>query len=470
MGAKPFLGEDFLLHTDAARMLFHNYAKDMPIFDYHCHLPVEEVGENRQFKNLTQIWLYGDHYKWRAMRAHGVEERFITGDATDREKFEAWARTVPGTLRNPLYHWTHMELRNPFGVKDLLSPETAGKVYDTCEEMLQQDDFSSRGLLKRMNVKVVCTTDDPVDDLAHHIKMGKEDFGTKVYPAWRPDNGIAIENPTTFNAWVEKLEKSSGVTVKDFDSYLEAIKKRHTFFHEQGCRLSDHGLETMYAEDYTLGEIASIFGKVRSGKTPTGAEVLKFRSCLLYEYAIMDSDKKWVQQYHIGALRGNNTRMGERIGPNTGYDSIGDFEVAKPMSRFFDRLEREDKLAPTIIYNLNPRDNPLLATMIGNFQDGKTPGKMQFGSGWWFLDQKAGMTDQLNTLSNMGLLSRFVGMLTDSRSFLSYPRHEYFRRTLCGLLGEDVQNGELPGDMDMLGKMVKDICWNNAVNYFDMAV
>jgi glucuronate isomerase len=462
--------EDFLLHTETARTLYHDYAKDMPIYDYHCHLPPDQIAQNRRFENLTQAWLAGDHYKWRAMRANGVDERLITGDASDWEKFEAWASTVPATLRNPLYHWTHLELKTPFGITDLLNADSARRMYDSCSEMLQQDDFTTRGLLKQMNVKVVCTTDDPVDSLEHHIAMAAEETETKMYPAWRPDMALAIDRPEEFLAWLKKLEQASGEEVKDFESFLSALQKRHDYFHEHGCRLSDHGLEQPYAENYKSAEIRFIFDEVLQGNQPTREECLAYWSCVLHELALMDHARGWVQQFHLGAIRNVNAHKVATLGKDTGYDSIGDFDMGRALGAFLNRLESKGKLCKTILYNLNPRDNALFAAMIGNFQDGSVPGKMQFGSGWWFLDQKHGMIDQLNALSNMGLLSRFVGMLTDSRSFLSYPRHEYFRRILCSLIGDDVENGELPSDMPLLGSMVQDICWNNADNYFDMQV
>ena len=377
--AKEFLGDDFLLHTPTAKTLFHDHAKGMEIFDYHCHLPVEEISSNKKFANLTAIWLYGDHYKWRAMRANGIDEKFITGDASDRDKFRAWARTVPQTLRNPLYHWTHMELRNPFGIQDLLSEKTADKIYDACEEMLQKDEFSTQGLLRKMKVKVVCTTDDPIDDLKHHKQMAGEDFGCKVYPAWRPDKGMAVEDAKSFNEYVGKVEATSGVEVKDFKTYVDAIRKRHAFFHENGCRLSDHGIENIEAAAYTDAEISAAFAKIRSGKELDATEIEKFRSCMLYEFAVLDAEAGWVQQYHVGAYRNVNSSMVEKLGRDTGFDSMGDFDQGRGMGRLFDRLDREGKLAPTIVYNLNPVNNALLATMAGNFNDGKTPGKMQFG-------------------------------------------------------------------------------------------
>lgn len=463
---KNFMCEDFLLQTETAKRLYHEHAAKMPIFDYHCHIAASEIAEDKQFDNMTQVWLYGDHYKWRGMRSNGVAERYCTGDASDWEKFEKWAETVPATIRNPLYHWTHLELKKPFGIKDkLLGPDTAKEIYEECNAMLRRPEFSCRNLILKVNVKAICTTDDPVDSLEHHIKIKNDGFAAKVLPTWRPDKGMAVEKPEVFNGWVGLLEEASGVEVRDFASYIEAIRKRHDFFHEVGCRVSDHGLETAYAEDYTEGEIKNIFNKVRSGAVLDAGDVLKFKSAMMVEFALMNHEKGWVQQLHMGAIRNNSTRLFKKLGPDTGFDSIGDFEVAKPLSKFLDRLDVDNKLCKTILYNLNPRDNEVLATMLGNFQDGSCPGKMQLGSGWWFLDQKDGMEKQMNALSNLGLLSRFVGMLTDSRSFLSYSRHEYFRRILCNLLGNDVENGEIPADMDLLGKMVEDISFNNAKEY-----
>ncbi|MBN2592492.1 MAG: glucuronate isomerase [Sedimentisphaerales bacterium] len=463
-----FIHQDFLLQTDIARNLYHQHAEKMPIFDYHCHLPVQQVADDARFENITQVWLYGDHYKWRAMRTNGVDERFCTGDASDWEKFQMWAQTVPFCLRNPLYHWTHMELKRPFGITKLLSPDTAKEIYDKCSELLKSPKFSARGIMHQMNVKIVCTTDDPVDDLRYHRKIATDGFEIKVYPAWRPDKGMAAENTKAMNAWIEKLQSASNLEVKDFTSYVEAIRKRHDFFHENNCRLSDHGIETAYSEDYTDSEIEKIFAKIRKDKTLNLDEILKFKSAMMYEFGLMDAEKGWVQQLHMGALRNNNSRLFKSLGPDTGFDSIGDFEVGKPLVKFLDRLDSQNKLAKTILYNLNPRDNELLATMIGNFQDGSVAGKMQLGSGWWFLDQKDGMEKQINALSSLGLLSRFVGMLTDSRSFLSYPRHEYFRRLLCNIIGNDVEAGLIPKDIKLLGQMVEDISYNNAKNYFGM--
>jgi len=463
---KPFMDDDFLLQTETAKRLYHDYAEAMPIFDYHCHISPQEIAEDRRFNNLAEIWLHGDHYKWRAMRANGVDEKYCTGDAGDWEKFEKWAETAPYTMRNPLYHWTHLELRKPFGITQQLDPSSARPIWDTCNGLLNTNDFSCRGLILKANVRVICTTDDPVDSLEYHRSIKASGFGVKVIPAWRPDKAMALEDPEIFNAYVSKLEAASGISISSFDNFMDAIGKRHLFFHENGCRLSDHGLETMYAETYTMAEIRAIFDHIRSGKAPSAEELLKFKSAMLYEFAVMDHERNWTQQYHFGALRNNNKRMFEAVGPDKGFDSIGDFPVATALSKFLDRLETNKKLTRTILYNLNPGDNEVMATMAGNFQDGSEPGKIQWGSGWWFLDQKDGMTSQLNTLSSLGLLSRFVGMLTDSRSFLSYSRHEYFRRILCNLIGTDVENGEIPADLDFLGSMVKDISFNNAEKYF----
>lgn len=466
---KSFIHEDFLLQNDAARELYHMYAEEQPIIDYHCHLNPEYIAKDQLFDNLGQIWLEGDHYKWRAMRTNGVDERYCTGkDVSDWKKFKKWAETVPYTMRNPLYHWTHLELKRAFGVDKLLSPETAKEIYDVCTAKLQTPEFSARGLLKKFNVEVVCTTDDPADSLEYHLALKKENFDVKVLPAWRPDKAMAVEDPVKYRAYVERLSKVSGVTISHFDDLIEALRQRHDFFASVGCRLSDHGIEEFYAEPYTLVEISRIFDKVFGGKQLACEEVRKFKSAMLHEGAVMDWEKGWTQQFHYGAIRDNNTRLFNLIGPDTGFDSIGDFTVAKAMSHFFDSLDKDNKLTKTIIYNLNPRDNYLVGAMIGNFQDGTVPGKMQFGSGWWFLDQINGMTEQMNSLSNLGLLSRFVGMLTDSRSFLSYPRHEYFRRTLCNLIGTDVEKGLLPAsEMEFLGKMVQDISYFNAKKYFN---
>ncbi|MGW8256134.1 MAG: glucuronate isomerase, partial [Thermoguttaceae bacterium] len=446
--------------------------KRMPILDYHCHLPPREIAENRRFENLTQIWLAGDHYKWRAMRAAGVDERFITGDADDWEKFQKWAETVPQTLRNPLYHWTHLELKRPFGVSDrLLSPQTAEHIWKECNAKLASPEFSCRGIMQRMGVVLVCTTDDPTDSLEHHVALASDkSFKIKVLPAFRPDKALAVENPVAFNAWVEKLAQASSVEIKDdFARFLEALQNRHDFFHNLGCRISDHGLETFYAANYTDSQLKASFSRVRAGKVLSEDETLKFRSAMLHEFGLMDHAKGWAQQFHFGVLRNNNSRLFQAIGPDIGCDSIGDFTIGRSMARFFDRLDCKNSLAKTVLYNINPANNELVATMIGNFQGG-VPGKMQFGSGWWFLDQKDGMEKQLDALSNLGLLSRFIGMTTDSRSFLSYTRHEYFRRILCNRLGQEIKAGLLPREMELIGSMVQDICFRNAARYFGFAL
>lgn len=464
---KPFMDENFVLETKTAQDLYHNHAAKMPIIDYHCHLIPQEVGDNKVYQNLTQAWLYGDHYKWRAMRTNGTDEKFCTGNASDYEKFEKWAATVPHTLRNPLYHWTHLELRRYFGIEDILNPSTAKKVYDEASAKLITPEYSVRGLMTKMNVETVCTTDDPIDSLEYHKKCKEDGFAVNVLPTWRPDKAMAVEVPEAYNAYLDKLAEVSGVSISKFVDLLEALKNRHDFFAEMGCKVSDRGIEEFYAEDYTQSEIDAIFDKIRGGKSLNQEEILKFKSAMMYEFGVMDHAKGWTQQLHYGAIRNNSTRLFNKLGPDTGFDSIGDFSVAKSMSKFLNRLDLEDKLPKTIIYNLNPRDNELVATMLGNFQDGSIPGKIQMGSGWWFLDQKDGMEKQMNALSVLGLLSRFVGMLTDSRSLLSYPRHEYFRRILCNLIGNDVEKGLLPNDMGLLGEMVENISYNNAKNYFN---
>ncbi|MBF6627412.1 MAG: glucuronate isomerase [Proteiniphilum sp.] len=465
---QSFIHENFLLQTEAARELYHEHAKNQPIIDYHCHLDPGYIANDHKFDNLGQLWLEGDHYKWRAMRTNGIDENYCTGkESSDWEKFEKWAETVPYTMRNPLYHWTHLELKSGFGVDKLLHPGSAREIYDECSAKLRTPEYSARGLMKKFDVRVVCTTDDPADNLEHHLSLKNEGFGIKVLPTWRPDKAMAVENAAAYRAYLEKLSDVSGVTITRFSDLIEALRSRHDFFATVGCKLSDHGIEEFYAEEYTQTAIEQIFDKVCGGRELNREEVLKFKSAMLYEGALMDWEKGWTQQFHYGAIRNNNTRLFNKLGADTGFDSIGDFTVAKAMSRFFDQLDRDNRLAKTIIYNLNPGDNDMIATMIGNFQDGSVAGKIQFGSGWWFLDQKSGMEAQLNSLSNLGLLSRFVGMLTDSRSFISYPRHEYFRRILCNLIGNDVEQGLLPSsEMAFLGEMVENISYNNAKNFF----
>lgn len=464
---KAFLDQDFLLQSPTAQTLYHQYAAPMPIIDYHNHLVPQQIADDHQFENITQAWLYGDHYKWRAMRAHGVDEKYITGSASDEEKFMKWAETVPFTMRNPLYHWTHLELQRYFGVTEVLNSASAKRIYDHCAALLKTPEYSVKNLLLKMNVKVLCTTDDPIDDLGYHKQIKASGYAIKVLPTFRPDKAMAVDDVATFNSYVTSLAQVVGYGIQDLSTYKKAIGERHDYFHACGGRLSDHGLEHIYAEDYTEEQIAKIFGQLVSGASVSDHEKWQFKSAMLVYFAHLDHAKGWTQQFHLGALRNNNARLLGSLGPDTGFDSIGDFEQAKPLSKFLNHLDSTNQLAKTILYNLNPGDNELLATMTGNFQDGTIVGKMQFGSGWWFLDQKDGMERQINALSNMGLLSHFVGMLTDSRSFLSFPRHEYFRRILCNLMGQDVENGELPADIEWLGKLVKDISYTNASEFFN---
>ncbi|MDW7693913.1 glucuronate isomerase [Flammeovirgaceae bacterium SG7u.111] len=463
---KKFLDESFILETPTAEKLFHGHAKEMPIIDYHCHLPPEDIASDRQFANLTEIWLEGDHYKWRAMRTNGVDERYCTGDATPFEKFEKWAETVPYTMRNPLYHWTHMELKRYFGIDKILNKETAKEIYDECTAKLQTPEYSVRNLLRKMKVEVVCTTDDPADSLEFHQKIKEEGIDIKVLPTFRPDKSLAVEDTSTYNAYIDSLATTAKINITNLDELKEALTSRAEFFNEMGGRLSDHGLETIYNENISAGEAKVLFAKIRSGIELTTDEIAMFKSHMLVFLGELYHTLGWTQQFHLGALRNNSSRMVKLLGPDTGFDSIGDFEIGRPLSGYLNKLDTNDKLTKTILYNLNPRDNELMATMIGNFNDGSVAGKMQFGSGWWFLDQKDGMQKQMEALSNMGLLSRFVGMLTDSRSFLSFPRHEYFRRILCNMLGNDVENGLLPNEEKWLGEMVENICYNNANNFF----
>lgn len=463
---RPFIHDDFLLGSPLAADLYHRVAAPLPIVDFHCHLPVDQIASDHRFRSLTAIWLDGDHYKWRAMRASGVPERLCTGDGSDWEKFEAWARTVPDTLRNPLYHWTHMELRRPFGIEALLSPSTAREVFERASALLAQPAFSTLGLLEGFRVAVVSTTDDPTDSLGHHAALSRRaDPVTRVYPTWRPDRALDVDDPPAFVGWVARLEVASGRAVSGLDSFLEALDARHQAFHDLGCRASDHGLEVALAEPHADAAVASSFARVRAGHPIDAGAAMQLKSALLHRLAVMDHSRGWVQQFHLGALRDNNTRLRTTLGRDCGADSIGDFEQARPLARFLDRLDAGNQLARTILYNSNPRDNELFASLIGSFQDG-TPGKMQYGAAWWFLDQLDGMERQLNALSNLALLSQFVGMVTDSRSFLSYSRHEYFRRLLCNMLAEDVRRGLIPEDRSLLERLVRRVSFENARDFF----
>lgn len=461
-----FLTDDFLLHSEVARELYHGFAADEPILDYHCHLPPEQIAGNKQFRNLYEVWLAGDHYKWRAMRANGVPEKYVTGDASDREKFLAYARTVPRTVRNPLYHWTHMELKRFFGITKLLNEETAEAIWEEANEKLATPELSTHGILKANRVAALCTTDDPADPLPHHKAIAASGLPTKVYPTFRPDGALLVDQPEKLAEWCARLEKSSGVACGDHAGFLAALDARHAAFHAAGGRLSDHGMETMFAEACTDEEAARIYEAARAGRAASAQETAKFISHLMINLGRLDAKRGWTKQLHLGALRNVNSRMARQIGKDAGFDTIGSYQHAAPLARYLDALDATNELPRTILYNLNPADNYLFACMIGNFQDGSVAGKIQFGSGWWFLDQKEAMEWQMNALSNLGLLSRFVGMLTDSRSFLSYSRHEYFRRILCNLLGQDVVNGELPHDMTLLGGIVRDISFGNAQAYF----
>jgi len=460
-----FIHEDFLLGTNTARRLYHLYAEGEPIFDYHCHISPRDIAENRQFKNVFEIWLEGDHYKWRAMRTNGVPERLITGKATPQEKFRAWAATVPHTLRNPLYHWTHLELKRYFGITELLDEKSADRIWKTANEKLATPELSTQGILKKFKVKVVCTTDDPTDNLEQHRAFASQGHPTKMLPAFRPDRALTVNQPAAFNRWVGQLAEAADVNINSFNAFLDALRKRHEYFHSQDCRLSDHGMNHCFADFCSDQAAAAIFDKARRGELVSPAEHGQFASFMMLLFGQLDAKRGWTKQLHLGVLRNNNARLLKQLGPDTGFDSIGDFPQCQTLAAYLDRLDRENALPKTIIYNVNPADNYAFATMIGNFQDGTIPGKVQFGSGWWFLDQREGMEWQLNALSNLGLLSRFVGMITDSRSFMSYCRHEYFRRVLCNLIGRDVENGELPDDEKLLGPMIRNICYANAKHY-----
>jgi glucuronate isomerase len=461
-----FLTDDFLLQNEFARILYHDYAKDLPIIDYHCHLPQRDIARNRQFENISQIWLAGDHYKWRAMRTLGINEKYITGNASDKDKFEKWAYTVPYTVRNPLYHWTHLELQRYFGINQLLNPDSADNIYHDCTEKLNTPEYSTRSLLKKMKVQVVCTTDDPADSLEDHIQLKQENFEIKILPTFRPDKAYAVENPAAYLTYLGQLGGVANMEINRFTDLLKALEKRIEFFVSVGCKLADHGLEQLYHFKANAFDIEVLFKKVKKLEHLTTEEAHFFKYKTLLELCRLYHKHGWTQQFHLGALRNTNERMLRELGPDTGFDSIGDFSQSVALARFLNELDSTNQLAKTILYNLNPADNEVMGTMIGNFNDGSSKGKIQFGSAWWFLDQKDGMEKQINALSNLGLLSCFIGMLTDSRSFLSYPRHEYFRRILCNLIGRDVENGELPKDEKWLGKIVSDICHYNAKEYF----
>ncbi len=467
---KRFMDENFLLSNDTAIKLYHDYAKDMPIYDYHCHLNPKDIWEDKAYINITEVWLYGDHYKWRAMRSDGIDEKYITGDASDYEKFVAWAKTVPNCIGNPLYHWTHLELQRFFGIYEILNEETAESIWNRCNEILNSEGFTPRGLIKKSNVKLIGTTDDPVDSLEYHQKIrGDEKLDVKVVPSFRPDKGVEI-NKEGFQGWVNKLSEVVGRSIESYEDLLKALRERIEFFHIEGCRISDHALDYVPYKEATIEEVSTIFEKAMNMEKVSLEEEKKYKTYTLSYMGRIYREKNWTMQIHIGAMRNNNTSMFKKVGADTGFDSISDYEIALPLSRFLDLLNEENKLPKTILYTLNPKDNYILGTMLGNFQGDGIPGKIQFGSGWWFNDQKDGMIKQMTDLANLGLLSRFVGMLTDSRSFLSYTRHEYFRRILCNFIGEWVENGEAPNDMVLLGIMVKNICYNNAENYFGIDI
>lgn len=465
--SKTFIHDNFLLENKYAEELYHNYSKNQPIIDYHNHLPPQQIADDKIFENITQVWIEGDHYKWRAMRTLGINEKFITGNASDKDKFLNWAKTVPYAVRNPLYHWTHLELARYFGISDLLNEKSAENIWHITQEKLQSEGYSCRGLLKKVNAEFVCTTEDPTDSLQYHKQLADDNFGVKVSTAFRPDKAILIA-AEGYNEYLEALAKASGINIGSFTDLCDALKNRIEYFHNNGCRICDHGLSHLYFESYTETEVNAILQKRMAKQPLSEEEALKFQSAILIYLCETYHEFGWVQQFHLGALRNNNSRMHKLLGPDTGWDSMGDYPQAEKLSAFLNALDSKNKLCKTIVYNLNPADNEVIATMIGNFNDGSVKGKVQFGSGWWFLDQKDGMTKQMNALSNMGLISCFIGMLTDSRSFLSFPRHEYFRRILCNLIGDEIKRGELPNDMEWLGKIVADISYFNAKEYFDL--
>jgi len=467
---KKFMDENFLLNNETAVKLYHDYAKDMPIYDYHCHISPKEIAENKKYKNITEVWLGGDHYKWRAIRSNGIDEKYITGDADDKEKFFKWCETIPHCIGNPLYHWTHLELKRYFGIDCILSPETAEYVWNKCNELLQRDDFTVREIIKKSNVKLICTTDDPVDSLEYHKAIAEDKtFDVKVLPTFRPDKGMNIEKDG-FAEWIGKLSKVSGIDIKSFEDLKEALKLRIEFFHNMGCRISDHALDPVVYCEATEDEVDAIFKKALKGESLSKQEIEAYKTAYMIFVGREYARRGWAMQLHIGTIRNNNKKMMKLLGPDTGFDAMGDYNIAQPLAELLNSLEETGELPKTILYGINPAYNEVLGTIMGCFQGGSVPGKIQLGSGWWFNDQKDGMIKQMVALANLGLLSRFVGMLTDSRSFLSYTRHEYFRRILCNLIGEWAENGEVPADMDYLGGIVKDICYNNAVRYFGIEV
>lgn len=465
---RSFIQDDFLLQNDFAQKMYHNYAKSLPLIDYHNHLSPKEIAENHTYKNCTEVWLKGDHYKWRAMRTLGIDENYITGNATDKEKFLKWAETVPYTVRNPLYHWTHLELQRYFGIKILMKPDNAEEIYEFTKDELQKEHFRTQGLLNKMNVEVLSTTDDPVDNLRYHQQYLQQNKSFKLVPSFRPDKTYAVENPEEYVGYLKELGTVSNIEIKSYTDLVNALRNRIEFFEKHGCKISDHGLEQLYFYELGKYDIEKLFKKVLDGRKLSKEEVTYFKFETLIHLCRSYHKLGWVQQFHLGALRNTNQRMLNNLGPDTGFDSIGDFKQAMPLAQFLNLLDSTNQLTKTVVYNLNPADNEVFASMIGNFNDGSVKGKMQFGSAWWFLDQKDGMEKQLNSLSNLGLLSCFIGMLTDSRSFLSFPRHEYFRRILCNLIGADVENGELPNDEKWLGKIVGDICYHNSKKYFGL--
>ncbi len=467
---KDFIHKNFLLQNDTAKMLYHEHAENLPIIDYHCHLNPEMIAQDYQFRSITELWLGGDHYKWRAMRANGIDEKYITGtESSDWEKFKKWAETIPYTLRNPLYHWTHLELKTAFDISETLNPSSARRIYEQCNQLLQTPAFSARGLMKKYHVELVCTTDDPTDTLAYHQTITKSNFDIKVLPTWRPDRVMNISTAPAYQAYIEKLSEASGISITNFDDLIQALKVRHQYFSQNGCKLADHGMGKIPCAEYTHSEIVTIFRKLYEGIEPTEEEKQKYQTAMLLILSEMNAEAGWTQQYHYGPLRNTNSKMMAQLGPDTGFDTIGDFQCAEALVKIFDRLNSNNKLAKTIIYNINPSANDMVAAMIANYQDGSIAGKMQFGAGWWFNDQINGMLRQMNALSEQGLLSRFIGMLTDSRSFLSYPRHEYFRRILCNMIGDDIEKGLLPQcEMKQIKQMVEDICYYNAKNYLQL--